>query len=301
MSMKNVALFHDLSGYGKCSLTAAISVLSVLGISCHPIPTAVYTGQGGYPVFFFRDMTEMMPEFIQAWKQNEVTLDGIYSGYLMDATQIRYVLDCMDTFCTKESLIMVDPVMGDHGKGYRIYNQELLNQMKQLIKKANIITPNVTEACFLSGRNYDELMVIEDETILLEHVILMAKEIRSTASKQLKVVITGLRLSGKNEKKICNIVVDGNETHVFRYPLYDKSFSGTGDIFASVVYGLYLNGHSLKKAVQVAGEFIQKSIADTITYSARNIANSEPDGNDGVMYESHLKELILFENVNNEE
>lgn len=287
---KDVALFHDISGFGKCSMTAAISVLSVLGISSHPIPTAIYTGQGGYPHFSFRDMSDMMPEFISMWKANKTILNGVYSGYLMDEKQVKYVSECIDILCAEERLVMVDPVMGDNGKGYRIYSDVLLCQMKNLIKKADIITPNLTEACFISGRNYDEIISIKEKDKLILEVIKLAKDIQKEFGNNLKIVITGVRLNENEEKTICNISVENDNSKVFEYPLFEKSFSGTGDLFSSVIYGMSLNGCSFEESVKTAGEFIQKSIEDTYREATTN--NKEIDGNDGVMYEKHLMSLV---------
>jgi pyridoxal/pyridoxine/pyridoxamine kinase len=159
---KNVAVFNDISGYGKCSLTAAIPVLSVLGSTPHPIVTEVLTGQGGYAVRYSRDLTDMLPEYIKAWKDNKATFEAIYSGYLTGDKQIDYVLEFIDEFAKEDTFVLIDPVMGDNGKVYKTFSKELLCKMRELTKRAHLITPNITEACLLAGIDYDEICNIID-------------------------------------------------------------------------------------------------------------------------------------------
>ena len=148
--MKKAAVINDLSGFGKCSLTAAIPVLSALGVQCCPLATAVLTGQTGYPYFHCTDLTDMMPQYIDAWTQNNAHFDAIYSGYMTGRKQIEHLLDLITQFRRDDTLLLVDPVMGDDGRVYGIYSDDLLDGMKELSRKADVITPNLTEACLLS-------------------------------------------------------------------------------------------------------------------------------------------------------
>ena len=148
--MKKVAVFNDLSGFGKCSLTAAIPVLSVLGVQCNPVPTMVLTGQGGYPISFRKDLTDMLSDYTHAWCKNGASFDGIYTGYLTGPEQISHIFSFLEQFRQKDTFLLVDPVMGDNGKTYNIYSDELLKEMKKLSRKANLITPNLTEVCLLA-------------------------------------------------------------------------------------------------------------------------------------------------------
>ena len=148
--MKKAAVIHDLSGFGKCSLTAAIPVLSALGVQCCPVATAVLTGQTGYPCYHCTDLTAMLPDYIDAWGKNNAHFDAIYSGFLTGAKQISQVLDFIRQFREEHTLLLVDPVMGDDGNAYPFFTPGLLNGMEELTLEADVITPNLTEACLLA-------------------------------------------------------------------------------------------------------------------------------------------------------
>ena len=143
--MKKIALINDLSGFGKCSLTAAIPVISILGIQACPLPTAVLSAQTGFPDYYCDDYTEKMNRFTDAWKNMQESFDGIYSGYLGSAAQMHNVLYFLEKFQAKDTLYLADPVMGDNGQRIHIFTQELLDCMKELTKYAGVITPNLTE------------------------------------------------------------------------------------------------------------------------------------------------------------
>ena len=143
--MKRVALINDLSGFGKCSLTAAIPVISVMGLQACPLPTAVLTAQTGFGEFFCDDFTDKMDCFTEQWKKMEVSFAGIYSGYLASPLQIEKVIYFLEQFQEKDTLYLADPVMGDHGKFYSMVNTEFLEGMRKLSQMADIITPNLTE------------------------------------------------------------------------------------------------------------------------------------------------------------
>ena len=137
--MKKAAVIHDLSGFGKCSLTAAIPVLSALGVQCCPVATAVLTGQTGYPCYHCTDLTAMLPDYIDAWGKNNAHFDAIYSGFLTGAEQISQVLDFIRQFREEHTLLLVDPVMGDDGNAYPFFTPGLLNGMKELTLEADVI------------------------------------------------------------------------------------------------------------------------------------------------------------------
>lgn len=137
--MKKIALINDLSGFGKCSLTAAIPVISVLGIQACPLPTAILSAQTGFPEYYCDDYTDKMNYFTDEWANMHVSFDGIYSGYLGSAAQMHNVLYFLEKFHGKNALYLADPVMGDNGERIRIFTPELLNNMKELTKHADII------------------------------------------------------------------------------------------------------------------------------------------------------------------
>ncbi len=282
--MKNVALINDMSGFGRCSLTAALPVISALGITCHPIPTAVYTGQSGYPVYYSKDMTDMLPQYIEAWRANKVKLDGIYSGYMTCPEQIQWLEQFVDVFAGADTFVLVDPVMGDDGSTYGIYSDRLLDGMKRIAKRANLITPNLTEACLLADVDYTGLTASLAGEKLLQEIGHIGQWLRQDAIVAQDVIITGVRVREGDEDYMYNVAVTADGTYYGKQRLFDRSFSGTGDLFASTVCGLKLNDHSTKCAMELAGEFIYKSIVDTVP---ENISR-----NDGINFERNLGYLM---------
>ena len=283
---KKVAVFNDLSGFGRCSLTAAIPILSALGIQCNPIPTMVLTGQGGYAVSFRKDLSDMLDNYTKAWKENNAIFDGIYTGYLTGATQIASVFQFLKEFRKSDTFLLVDPVMGDNGTTYKIYSEELLTSMKTLSQQANVITPNLTEACLLSDTPFEDVFSITDKEILLKKVEEIAKILKKKAKVTQDVVITGIKVTEKTYRFIYNIAFTDKGIHYFSSHLFDKSFSGTGDLLSSAMCGLRLNGYSTSDALNIAGNFLYHSISDTM--------NETTDGNDGIEFERHLGELMSY-------
>ncbi len=190
--MKKAAVINDLSGFGKCSLTAAIPVLSALGVQCCPLATAVLTGQTGYPYFHCTDLTEMMPQYTDAWTQNQVHFDAIYSG-MTGRRQIEHLLDLIAHFRYDDTLLLVDPVMGDDGRVYGIYSEDLLAGMKELSRKADVITPNLTEACLLSDTDIAKATDYTDADSFLHFASDTAAKLRDMADGPQDVVITGVK------------------------------------------------------------------------------------------------------------
>lgn len=282
---KKAAVFNDLSGFGKCSLTAAIPVLSVLGVQCNPIPTMVLTGQGGFEVSFRKDLTDMLPDYTYAWRKNGASFDGIYSGYLTCPQQIAHVFSFLDTFRKKDTFVLVDPVMGDNGHTYKIFSEELLAEMKKLSWQANLITPNLTESCLLSDTPFEEMFYLFSKQDLLEKVTQIAYKLRQNAVVEQDVIITGVKVQEEQNWYICNVALTAKGISIFTSEWFNQSFSGTGDLFASAICGLRLNGYSTEESLEIAQDFLHHSIADTM--------QQYTDGNDGIAFEKHLKELII--------
>ena len=283
---KNVAVFNDISGYGKCSLTAAIPVLSVLGSTPHPIVTEVLTGQGGYAVRYSRDLTDMLPEYIKAWKDNKATFEAIYSGYLTGDKQIDYVLEFIDEFAKEDTFVLIDPVMGDNGKVYKTFSKELLCKMRELTKRAHLITPNITEACLLAGIDYDEICNIIDAQELVSKVYEIGRTLRESAIVDQEAIITGVKCMYNYRPYIYNIAITKDGCNYYRSHFFERSFSGTGDLFASAMCGLKLTGIDTIKSMEIAGEFLYHSIADTM--------NSNSIEKEGVEFENHLASLVKY-------
>ena len=170
MMTKKAVLINDLSGLGKCSLTAAISVLSVMGIQACPMPTAVLTSQTGFESFYCNDCTDKLDYYTSEWKKLGFQPDGIYTGFLSSEKQVDKILSFIDSFETDDTLVLVDPVLGDGGKTYSLYTETLGKKMKKLVSVADVITPNLTECCILCDTDYSELIKNADSPDFLDTV-----------------------------------------------------------------------------------------------------------------------------------
>ncbi len=244
---KRIAAIHDISGIGKCSLTAAIPVISASGIETAVMPTAVLsTHTGNITGFTYRDLTEDMVSFYNHWKTLGVEFDGIYSGFLGSAKQVDIVCDFIDKFRKPETVILVDPAMADSGLMYTTFNKEFAKEMKKLCKKADIIVPNITEAVFLLGEEYSEppysVEYINDLLIKLSQL------------GPSMVVLTGVHT---DENKISCFAFDKSRKEFFRCDSerYSGTYYGTGDIFASALLGAYMNGKDIFESTEIALEF----------------------------------------------
>lgn len=290
--MKKIAVINDLSGFGKCSLTAAISVIASMGVQPCPLPTAILSAQSCYPSYFCHDFTEYMDEFRREWKKMHVSFDGIYTGYMAQEYQIDVIEKFLDDFYQKETFLLVDPVLGDAGETYNMFTAGLLLRMKDLIKKADIITPNVTELCLLTGTDYGEIDKIKDKDTLLKILEELARNLEENGPKQ--VIVTGIRFFDPADgiNKMGNLTVSENKSHCFAFPFIGRGYSGTGDLFASVIAGGKARGDSLEEMTELAGKFIEFSIRESVRQKV-------PE-NDGVNYEQYLGMLTEMECRNNE-
>ena len=282
--MKKVALINDLSGFGKCSLTAAIPVISVMGLQACPLPTAILSAQTGFEHFYYDDYTDRMNRIADEWMKMELSFDGIYSGYLGSAKQIENMLYFLEHFNTEETIFLADPVMGDNGRCIKTFSDELLCTMRELVKRADVITPNLTELCLLADVDYRELISHSTEPDYPERVTEVAREVFAWSERLKTVIVTGVT----RRTHIGNLVVtcsDGilNTSHL-EVPYNGQSFSGTGDLFASVIIGSMVNGQSAEYAVRKAMDFLQPAIEEASADKA--------DRNHGVCFEKYLWKLI---------
>ena len=269
--LKNIAVINDISGFGKCSLTVSLPVLSALELECNPVPTAILSNQTGFDTFFNVDFTENMAPYIDVWKKQNVSFDAILTGYLASEKQVDIIRDFIDHF-GENALVFVDPVMADDGVLYDTYNPALCEKMKTLTKKANIITPNLTELCILCDCDYNDIITNP------ENIGELAASLLSDTTKT--VIVTGI----KSDNEISNLIVEKTGSMSVHSPLIDGSYSGTGDIFSSVVCGGITKGMSIFDAVILATDFIFNSIYDTPTS-----LDYEPNG---VNFQKHLEMLI---------
>lgn len=282
--MKKVAVLQDLSSFGKCSLTAAIPVLSVMGVQACPLPTAVLSAQTGYPSFFYEDFTSKMKYFIEEWSKIETTFDGIYTGFVTGSEQISNIYQFLDRFHTSETALLVDPVMGDTGEVYKHFTDGLLIQMRELVKHADVITPNVTECCLLTGLSYEKLNGYSKEKDYIKAIEESGNQLQQETGA--KVIITGVNppSAPSDNQFIGNMFLDGNNTFYSNASFNGKSYSGTGDLFASVIMGGMMRGEALENSVQLAVRFLTEAIRDS---SAEQIPEIE-----GVNFEKYLGMLL---------
>ncbi len=274
--MKRIAVINDLSGFGKCSLTVSLPILSAMGIECNPIPTAILSNQTGFDDFYYVDFTPHLSPYIDVWKRQNTKFDAILTGFLGSEKQVDIILDFIDHFGEK-SLVFVDPVMADDGVLYDTYNDALCEKVKELTKKANVITPNLTELCILCGADYHEISKEEN----YQKIPSLAHSLLSDTTKT--VIVTGI----KRQEKIINIFVEKGKTGTIKSHRLNGSYSGTGDIFSSIVCGGITKGMNVSDAVTLATNFIYRSIKNTPTE-----LNYEPDG---VNFHSALEMLINAE------
>ena len=254
--VKKVAAIHDLSGYGRASLTTIIPILSNMKVHVCPVPTAILsTHTGGFEGYSFIDLTDYMQEHIAHWKRLDLDFDCIYSGFLGSPKQIEIVADFIDYFGKKSKFIVVDPVMGDNGKLYSTMDNEMVVGMRNLTKKADIITPNFTEVMYLLGKEYDKNIDIEKVKEYLKELSNMGPKI---------VIATSVPEIEENKMdKKTSVVAYDRENDVFwrvscRY--IPASYPGTGDAYTSVVIGSLLQGDSLPMAIERGVQFITQCI-----------------------------------------
>lgn len=282
--MKKVALINDLSGFGKCSLAAAIPVISVMGIQACPLPTAILTAQTGFSSYYCDDYTDRMDYFTDEWKKLGVSFDGIYSGFMSDAGQIQKVLYFLQEFKTKETLYLADPVLGDHGKTYDVFSEALLQGMKELTKQAEVITPNLTELCLLTETDYEEVIFGKQSVDYLKRIEELCHKLMIRADVRQTIMVTGIVQKKEMGEVVGNLAVSEKEAYYVESPYTGKGFSGTGDLFASVVCGSLVKGLSVREAMDKATRFLQEAIEEA---SRDNIP-----GVHGVNFEKYLARLL---------
>ena len=249
-----VAAIHDLSGLGRCSLTVALPVLSVMGCQCAPMPTAVLSSQtGGVTGYTFLDMTDQMAPIAAHWKAVDARFDAVYTGFLGSEQQIGLVEAFLDDFAGKDTCVLIDPVMGDDGAAYDTYGEGLIAGMRHLAGRADIITPNFTEAAFLLGLPGDAL---KNGTVTPEEAVR-----RLSMEGRRSVVLTGYR-RGANTGSLCLDAQTG-QLAVTENPCVEVSFPGTGDLFASVLCGGLMQGRTLPESAALAENFVHDCIVRT--------------------------------------
>lgn len=267
---KTVAAIHDLSGFGRCSLSVISPVLSVMGLQTVAVPTAVLsTHTGGFGDVTFTDLTDFLPKALEHYKRIGLSFDCVYTGFLGSKEQIGHCLDFIKA--SPQSLVVVDPVMGDNGKTYKTYTREMCTSLVDLVGAANLITPNKTEMYILLKQEYNPAP--------LTHQAAKSCLLRLSDLGPSRVVVTGVELA---DMTICNIGYDREAGAFWRVicSYVPQNYPGTGDIFAAILVGSLLNGDSLAIAMERATRFLELTIKTTYSYGS--------DPKEGVMLEKNL-------------
>ena len=276
--MKRVFAIHDMSGIGKCSLTAAIPIISAAGAECNPIPTAVLSSHtGNISGYTFRDLTDDLYDYIAHWKKIGIRPDTIYSGYLGSGEQIEFVASVIRDFSDENTLVIVDPAMADSGVLYTGFDVSFADKIKKLCSMADVITPNLTEACILTGigyrEDYDESYIAS----LIDALSLLTGRY---------VILTGV--SDKAGMTGCCVYDSLNSgLRYFSSEKCDGVYYGTGDVFSSVLTALMTNGINIFEAAEKAVEFTYKAVNETYIEGT--------DTRLGIAFEKFLGDLIREE------
>lgn len=293
-----VAVLNDLAGFGRCSLTAAISVLSAMGVQPCPLPTAILSAQTGFESYFFQDLTEQMGKITEEWKKADAQFDGIVTGFMSGHRQIGEANRFLDLFHKDGAFLLVDPVLGDNGKRFPIFDGVFQEEMKQLVKRADIVTPNVTELCLLTEFDYhlvQEAAETGDKEALFAVVAEAAGRLLDSGVSE--VIVTGVLFdeakpdkagtdlktdpqTETRQKKVANLTVTRERMTAGISSFIGTSYSGTGDLFASVVAGGKARGDCTEESVRLAGEMIERAIRDAVSLG---ISRKE-----GAEYEKYL-------------
>lgn len=274
--LKRVIAINDISGFGKCSLTVAIPILSAASLETCPVPTAILsTHTGGFTGYTYRDLTEDLEAYTNHWKSLDIKFSALYSGFLGSAKQVGIVSYIIDKFKTNDCIIMVDPCMADNGAMYPVFNKDMCTDMAKLVKKSDIVVPNLTEAAFLIGEEYKEPPYTKD---YINHII---DKLLKLGAKS--IVLTGVAF---NNTELGAASYDYKENKV-SYAFSDRVdglYHGTGDVFASFLLASLLNNKNLEQSTQLAVDLTYKSIELTFTLKTPS--------REGVVFEKVIPDMI---------
>lgn len=275
--VKKIAAVHDLSGAGRVSLTVVIPILSSMGFQVCPLPTAVLSSHTQYPHFSFLDLTDEMPRIIAEWKQLDIRFDAIYTGYLGSPRQIQIVSEFINDFRQLDSLVVIDPVLGDNGRLYTNFDEQMITEMRHLIQQADVITPNMTELFYLLNKPYKHENTDEELKAYLHEMAEQGPRI---------VIITSVPVQGDpHQTSVYAYDRQGNRYWKVTCPYLPAHYPGTGDTFTSVITGSLMQGDSLPIALDRATQFILQGIRATFGY--------EYDNREGILLEKVLHNLDM--------
>ena len=265
----SIAIVNDLSGFGRCSVTVALPILSSMGIRCGIVPTAILSNHTEYPDYTFFDFTPYMNDYLKTWKSLSFSFDGIYTGFLGSEHQLSLIRTMLEMFAFTNRII--DPVMGDHGVLYDSYTPSMCQAMKQLVSLSTLTTPNLTELCILTDTPYRTNFTEKE-------IFSMCNQLADSGAKQ--IVVTGI----ERNLEIGNAIYEDGKMSILFTEKIEPLRPGTGDVFASILAGDNLHHTPLEDSVKKASYFIQSCL--------RTSAQLDIPINDGVCFELHLDQLI---------
>lgn len=268
---QKLALINDITGYGRIALAASLPIVSVMGVQGCPLPTSLLSNHTAFPNYYFKDLTMDLDPYIDNWRKLGLEFDGICSGFLGSEAQIEIVSSFIHEFKREHTCVIIDPVMGDNGKAYVTYTPDMCRRMKELVCLADVITPNITEACILTHTPYKSSW---KKSEILQLATLLS------ALGPSKVVITGI----PQKTYIGNLCFEAGKEAVFLRTLrIGDTRHGTGDMFTSIIAADAVKGTDFLTSVRKASRFIKKCIQRS---QEKNIPL-----NDGVCFEEFLKTL----------
>lgn len=251
-NQKKIAVINDFSGFGRCSIAVALPVISVMKVQCCPLPTSIFSNHTGFDSFFFDDYTDKMLPYMEEWKKLDLQFEGICTGFLGSVEQIGIVRRFMEYFHRPGTTVLIDPVMGDYGKPYPTYTEQMCQEMKKLVCHADILTPNLTEACILTDTPYKEKWTKKELQQMAAYMSAQGPD---------RIVITGI----DQGSYIANYCYEkGKEPVMIRTHKIGSSRSGTGDIFASIIAADAVNGVAFCDSVRKACRFIKSCIVRSV-------------------------------------
>lgn len=266
---KKIAVINDFCGFGRCSITVSLPIISAMKIQCCPLPTAIFSNHTGYDSFVSTDFTAHMNAYMDEWKKLNLQFDGVLTGFLGSPEQVSIVKRFLEHFPHK--LTVIDPVMGDDGALYPGYSPRLAEEMTTLLPYADILTPNLTEACILTKTPYRADLGEGELTRICEALCAMGPE---------KIVISGLERGEDLENFIYEY---GKAPQILRVHKTGPCRAGTGDVFSSILAADGVLGVELAQSVRHAAEFIAKAL--------RRTAELQLPAPDGICFEEFLQEL----------
>ena len=270
---KKIALVNDITGFGRCSIAVMAPIVSAMKIQAVSIPTAILSAHTQFPEYYFDDYTDKMTAYIDTYKTLGLEFDGIATGFLGSASQVDIVTDFIKHFKKDKTFVLIDPVMGDYGKLYKTYTPQMCHKMKELVKFADLITPNLTELTTLLDLPYP------DHQITFQELEEMCSFLAEKGPKN--IVVTGIDIDGK---QIVNYIYNvDSESQVILADRIGGDRSGTGDVISAVLAGMCMNGHSIYDATKKASEFVSKCISYCEEHQVPN--------HYGLSFEMYLNEL----------